>query len=127
MVVDDDKTFTSLLKTIFEMEGYQVVAVSRPEEVLPMARHVMPALLLMDVHAGRGNTLNVLRELRADPALNGMAIVMDSGLDCSAECLEAGANAFVLKPFRPTELIELVEQVLSQHNQDATEPCTGSQ
>ncbi|HEY68151.1 MAG TPA: DNA-binding response regulator, partial [Thermoflexia bacterium] len=48
LVVDDDKVFSGLLKTIFELEGYRAVIVLRPDEVVPTARRVKPVLVLMD-------------------------------------------------------------------------------
>lgn len=112
LVVDDDKTFTGLLKTVFELEGYQTVIVSSADAVLPAARASKPVLILMDVHAGRGDTLSVLRELRADEALKSVAVVMISGMDRADECLACGADRFLLKPFRPSELLAVVSELI---------------
>lgn len=117
VVVDDDQVFGGLLKTVLEFEGYQVVIVPWPDEVLSTVRQVMPVLVLMDVHTGRGDTLGVLRELRADERLNSLLVVMTSGMDRSAECLAAGADAFVLKPFSPSELLAKVADLIA--GQDA--------
>lgn len=114
IVVDDDETFSGLLKTVFELEGYQVVLVPHPGEVVPQVRAVRPVLLLMDVHTKKGDTLGVLRELRADESLNNVVIVMTSGMDRSAECLAAGADDFILKPFHPDELITMVKGLLAR-------------
>lgn len=114
IVVDDDQTFTGLLRTIFEMEGYQVVVISQPDQVVPTARLVRPILILMDVHTGRGSTLDVLRELRADETLQNVAVLMNSGMDRSTEYLAAGADAFILKPFRPSDLLTKVEKVIEK-------------
>jgi len=108
IVVDDDPTFCGLLKTVFELEGYQVALVPRPDDVVPAVRRVKPVLVLMDVHSGRGDTLSVLRELRADETLNTVPVVMTSGMDRSTECVAAGADVFILKPFRPSELLTVV-------------------
>jgi CheY-like chemotaxis protein len=113
VVVDDDQVFSGLLKTVFEFEGYQVVVVPWPDDVLPTVRQVKPALVLMDVHTGRGDTLGVLRELRADEALREVSVVMTSGMDRSAECLAAGAQAFVMKPFSPSELLTKVADLVA--------------
>lgn len=108
VVVDDDQVFTGLLKTVFEFEGYQVVVVPWPDDVVSTVRQVRPALVLMDVHTGCGDTLGVLRELRADEALKDVSVMMISGMDRAAECLDAGAHAFILKPFSPSELLTQV-------------------
>ena len=117
VVVDDDQVFGGLLKTVLEFEGYQVSVVPWPDDVLPAVRQLIPVLVLMDVHTGRGDTLGILREIRADATLNGLLVVMTSGMDRSAECLAAGANDFVLKPFSPSELLTKIADLIA--GQDA--------
>lgn len=114
LVVDDDKVFTTLLKTVFELEGYQAVVVNSQEDVVPTALQVKPALVMMDVHVSQGDTLGVLRELRADETLKAIPVVMTSGMDRSAECLTAGADLFMLKPFRPSELMTRVADLIQE-------------
>ena len=112
VVVDDDEVFGGLLKTVLELEGYRAVVVPWPDDVVPAVREVMPVLVLMDVHTGRGDTLGVVREMRADATLDGVVLVMTSGMDRSAECLAAGANDFILKPFSPTDLLARIADLI---------------
>lgn len=112
VVVDDDQVFCRLIRTVFELEGYQVMIVPDPGDVVPTVRQTEPALLLMDVHSGSGDTVGLLQELRADQAGETLPIVMTSGMDRSAECLAAGADDFILKPFRPAELLAMVEGMI---------------
>ena len=114
IVVDDDQTFCGLLKTVFELEGYQVVLEPNPHQVVPAVRRVNPVLLLMDVHSGHEDTLGVLGELRADEVLKGLPVVMTSGIDHAAECEAAGADVFILKPFRPSELLTIVADLINR-------------
>jgi DNA-binding response OmpR family regulator len=118
-VVDDDQVFCGLLKTVLELEGYKVMVVPRPDDVVPTVRQAMPVLVLMDVHTGRGDTLGVLRELRTDEALNNVLVVMTSGMDRSAECLAAGADDFILKPFSPSELLTKIADLIASSDSDA--------
>ena len=114
VVVDDDQVFSGLLKTVLELEGYQVELVPNPDDVVPAVRRIEPALVLMDVHTGHGDTLDVLRGLRSEEKLRRVPVVMTSGMERSAECLDAGANRFILKPFRPAELVALVAELINQ-------------
>lgn len=118
LVVDDDQVFSRLLRTILELEGYQVAAVTCREDVVPAVRQAKPSLVLMDVHVSRGDTLGVLRELRADETLKTMPVVMTSGMDCSDECLAAGADAFLLKPFRPSEALIVIADLINRQDID---------
>ncbi len=118
LVVDDDETISKLLKTVFELEGYQAAVVSRLDDVVPTVRRLKPALVLMDVHVLHGDTLDVLRELRSDEILKTVPVVMTSGMDRSAECLDAGADVFVLKPFRPSEVLTVVADLVNRKDTD---------
>ena len=115
LIVDDDRTFSGLLQTVFELEGHQAVVVTLREMIVQRAREIRPALILMDVHIAEGDTLSILRELRSDGELKSVPVVMTSGMDRSAECLAAGASRFVFKPFRPSELLEIVADLVSEN------------
>jgi CheY-like chemotaxis protein len=112
VVVDDDEIFCGLLKTVLEFEDYQVIVEPNPSQVMTTVRQAQPLLVLMDVHSEQGDTLSVLRALKADPALKAIPVVMASGMDRSDECTWAGASAFLLKPFRPDELTALVARLI---------------
>ena len=112
LIVDDDRTTAKLLVTLFELEGFEVQSHPRPDTVCELVRTLRPDACLIDCHLAARDGLAVLREIRADPDLSQVAVIMTSGLDRSAECLRDGANAFVLKPFPPSELIDTVRGVL---------------
>lgn len=116
IVVDDDEIFCGLLKTVLEFEEYQVIVEPSPDNVVAVTRQAQPLLVLMDVHSEHGDTLDVLRELKADETLGTVPVIMASGMDRSGECLKAGASAFILKPFRPDELIALIADVIAKTN-----------
>ena len=116
LILDDDKTFTGLLKTVFELEGYQAAVTTRLTDLMPVVRQVRPALLVMDIHVGQEDTLGALRELKSDEMIKTMPVIMTSGMDRSDECLNAGADAFILKPFRPTELLEIAERFIGEQD-----------
>jgi len=117
-VLDDDRTFRELLRTVFELEGYQAVIVPGPDDLVPMAYQTRPDLVLMDVHLLGGDTFGVLRQLREDEVLRDVPVVMTSGMDLRGECLDAGADAFLAKPFRPSELLALIGGMLDGQDED---------
>jgi DNA-binding response OmpR family regulator len=112
VVVDDDKVFRELLTTVLELEGHKAVAVTDPENIVATVRREEPALVLMDVHIGNQDTLGVLRELRSVEALSDIPVIMTSGMDRRHECLDAGADAFFFKPFRPSEMITKIKELI---------------
>ena len=112
VIVDDDRVFRELLKTVLQMEGYQPVACTQPDQVLDTVRAEQPALVLMDVHIHNQDTLGALRALKTAPEIADIPVVMTSGMDRADECLEAGADAFVLKPFRPSEMLDIISRLI---------------
>ncbi len=111
VVVDDDETFTQLLETMLRLEGYGSVAVTQPDQIVTTVRRKRPALVLMDIHIGDVDTVDVLRELKSDAALMTVPVIMTSGMDRGPECMDAGADAFFLKPFRPSELMATIREL----------------
>ena len=110
LIVDDDRTMVSLLKTLFEIQGYQVLTALQEDAVLASLRGDMPDVVFMDVFLSGLDGLDLLRQIRAAKDLEGLRVIMTSGMDVSDACLEAGANAFLLKPYTPDQLLELIQQ-----------------
>jgi CheY-like chemotaxis protein len=111
LIADDDKDMLGLLTTLLELEGDDVVSVTKPPQVLPTAREQQPDIILMDVHLSGGDTLDTLKSLKQDPELQGIPVLMASGTDMKRECLRLGAEGFILKPFRPSELLDYLNKL----------------
>lgn len=112
LIVEDDRATTGLLKTIFEMEGFKTSICPDPDRVLDTVRQDKPDVILMDYHLAETQSLGVLREIKGDQALAHIPVVMTSGLDRRLECQQAGADSFVLKPFRPAALMAEIRAVM---------------
>jgi DNA-binding response OmpR family regulator len=112
LVIDDDPQANHLLELLLELEGFEVILCPRAEKTLATARTEKPDVVLMDVHIGGHNGLDVLRELRLDPGLVRLPVVMYSGLNVEYECLQAGANAFLLKPYQQEELTSTLRKAM---------------
>lgn len=118
LVLDDDEIFTHLLETILKLEGYQPVVLAEPAELVNAVRQLNPALALLDVRFRDQRTFGVVRDLRADSDLPTVPILMTSGIDYRQESLEAGAEAFLLKPFAPKELISAIKSLIRRQDID---------
>ncbi|GAA5019939.1 hypothetical protein GCM10023258_08060 [Terrabacter aeriphilus] len=89
------------------VEDYDVVTVRDGVEALARLRSARPSIVLADVMMPRMDGLTLVREIRADPALRDLPVVLLSaraGVDASAAGLEHGADDYVVKPFQPREL-----------------------
>ena len=74
----------------------------------------MPRLVLMDLHMPRKSGIDVLREIRAEPALDGLKVVIFSSSDEPNEIVEAhdvGANSFICKPLTAVGMRDVIAQI----------------
>ena len=113
MLAEDDLTMIALLQTLLGMEGYQVVALSVDDDVLEAVRRDKPDVLLLDVHLAHLNGLDILDQIRAEDETRDLKIVMTSGLDLRIECIDRGANDFLLKPYMPDDLLDMLKRTLN--------------
>lgn len=110
MLVDDDDTMVRLLRTLLELDGFEVVSTTDPGLVLDQIRDHRPDAVVMDVYLAQADGVELLEQVRASPEIAAVPIIMTSGMDVSDRCMEAGANGFVLKPYSPPDLIAMIRQ-----------------
>jgi CheY-like chemotaxis protein len=109
LLAEDDATMVSLLKTLLKMEGYDVVALDVDSDVAAAVQHEKPHALFMDVHLGGQSGMKILQKIRKNRENADVRIIMTSGLNMKDECIRGGANAFLLKPFMPDDLIRALK------------------
>lgn len=112
VVVDDDPHMGRLLRILFELEGFEVVTAQRYQDILPTIQQAQPDAILMDVRVQGQETLDLVRQMRQEPGLKNTPVVMTSGMDYQKQCLDAGANCFLLKPFVPDEVVQTIDTLL---------------
>ncbi len=115
MLIEDDETMRLLLKTLLELENYEVIqpATTTEELLIRSVYEKKPDALLVDVHLKGINGINILSNLRGDPELNSLVIIMTSGMDMTEECLHNHADGFLLKPYMPDELLKILRGKLN--------------
>lgn len=113
LLAEDDFTMVSLLTTLLNMEGYDVVSLHADDDVLAGARTHMPDVLILDVHLFGQSGLEILRRMRESADLRGMRVLMSSGANVREECMNTGADGFLLKPYMPDDLFNLLRRVIA--------------
>jgi DNA-binding response OmpR family regulator len=113
MLIDDDRTTVSLLSTLLELDGFEVVDVPRGSMVMDKARNEKPDIFMVDFHLADMEGTDVIKNLRADPLFAHTPIVMSSGLNVEMEAQQAGANMFLTKPFEPSKLASIFNNLLA--------------
>ena len=117
IVVADDEYFISRsLSFIFEKEGYACSVASDGEAALGLVRQEKPDLVFLDIGMPKMDGYNVCREIRRDPDLKSIYIIMLTAMGQDVDqkaSLEAGANEYMLKPFNPRMIRERVAEILA--------------
>ena len=100
LVLDDDVDIGQMLQMMLEFKGYQVLAITRTDQLLPALNENQYDLLILDMLIGAENGCDVCRMLKSNPEFSGLPVLLFSALpDARASAMNAGANDFIAKPF----------------------------
>jgi DNA-binding response OmpR family regulator len=117
LIADDEQNIVISLEFLMKREGYEVLVAQDGAEAVDMIRAEMPDLVLLDVMMPRKTGFEVCQEVKADPALKSVSILMltAKGRDTEvAKGLALGADAYMTKPFSTKELVEKVRSLLQE-------------
>jgi DNA-binding response OmpR family regulator len=115
LVADDDEDVLSLVTTVLERAGHEVIAARDGAEALALAQQRRPDLAVLDVAMPQLDGLEVLRRLRRSRETAEVPVVLLSARAQESDVVlgyETGASAYVRKPFSPRELSERVAGLL---------------
>jgi two-component system phosphate regulon response regulator PhoB len=113
LIVDDEGNLRKLLAVTLGYGRYKQYFAVNGSEAMKIAREVRPNVIILDIMMpGSLNGLDVCRTLKNDPEFKDTYIVLLTALGQQSDReagLAAKADAYVVKPFSPIELIELIE------------------
>lgn len=112
LVVDRNPAVRELERFLLEQAGYTVEFASDGQEAFDRARAEHPYLLVTEILVPKLDGLTLCRKLRADPATRAIRVIVFSHLDAADRALEAGADAFIAKPFSAETLIGAVKELI---------------
>ena len=112
LIAEDDPNMLSLLGTLLELEGYEVCYYKETTPILKTVEAEQPQALLMDIHLSNENGLEVAQQIRRNSAVKGTRIILQSGMDLSDASIAAQADVFILKPYMPEVLLDLIKGLL---------------
>jgi DNA-binding response OmpR family regulator len=115
LVADDEPNIVISLEFLMKQAGFEVRTVEDGEAALEAVAEDPPDLILLDVMMPRKDGYEVCETIRANPAWNGVRIIMltAKGRDIEREKgLAVGADDYITKPFATQELVEKVSEIL---------------
>jgi response regulator NasT len=116
VVIAEDEAIVRLdLKEILEEEGYEVVAeTGRGDEVADLVRTHRPDLAILDVKMPGSDGITAAREINADRLCAVLILTAFSQRDLIEQARNAGALAYLVKPFQKSELLPAIEMALGR-------------
>jgi two-component system response regulator MtrA len=108
LVVDDDASLSEMLSLVLRQEGFESRLVDRGDDALAAFHDYKPDLVLLDLMLPGKDGIDVCKEIRAE---SGLPIVMLTAKGDTIDVvlgLESGADDYIVKPFKPKELIARV-------------------
>lgn len=119
MVVDDDQDLAEMLGIVLNGVGMEVDLVSRGDEAVEVFKNSQPDLVLLDIMLPGTDGIEVCREIRKQSTR--VPIVMltaKSDTHDIVKGLEAGADDYMVKPFKPSELVARIRTRLRRVSGD---------
>ncbi|UCC63092.1 MAG: response regulator [Anaerolineae bacterium] len=116
LVAEDDKDIRELIFFTLRLAGYDVWTASDGVEAIELAQEILPDLILMDVRMPRMTGYAACEIIKQKESLQDIPIVFLSAKGQEAEIqqgIDVGAEAYILKPFAPVELMSQVKELLS--------------
>ena len=120
LVVDDDPALAEMLTIVLRGEGFDTAVVGDGTRALPAVRELKPDVVLLDLMLPGMNGIDVCRAIRTE---SGVPIVMLTAKTDTVDIvlgLESGADDYVVKPFKPKELIA---RIRARVRRTETEPA----
>ncbi len=105
LVVDDDAALAEMLSIVLRQEGFDSLTVSRGDLAMAAVRDYKPDVILLDLMLPGRDGIDVCKEIRTE---SGIPIVMLTAKGDTVDIvvgLESGADDYVVKPFKPKELV----------------------
>ncbi len=118
LIVDDDKAILKSLKDILESEGYSVDTAETGREAIKKSEAQFYNLALLDIKLPDMEGTKLLTKMhRATPRMMKIMVTGHASLENAVESLNLGADAYIVKPVNPENLLKVVEEKLREQKE----------
>src|SRR4051812_22309437 len=122
LVVDDDASLAKMLSIVLRQEGFDSELCGRGDKALGVFHDYRPDLVLLDLMLPGRDGIEVCKQIRAE---SGVPIVMLTAKGDTVDVvvgLESGADDYVVKPFKPKELVARIRARVRRNDTAGGDP-----
>ena len=116
LVADDEPAIIRMVRRVVQ-EKYHILEAENGREAVIIAREEKPDIILMDMMMPEMDGLTACAELKKDEATCSIPVIMLTGVgfDLNAKLADTlGADGYIVKPFKPKELLEAIASLLEK-------------
>lgn len=117
LVIDDDPTFQDLMQRFLSQEGFQIISARNATEALKLARELDPDLITLDVMMPQQDGWSVLMQLKSDPDLARIPVLMLTMVDNKEMGYALGAADCFVKPLNRKQVSSAVRKYCITHRE----------
>jgi CheY-like chemotaxis protein len=118
LIIEDEEDAAELFAEMMRVSGYRVLKTSKSTPAISMMIAEKPDIVLLDIMMPEISGLDILRQMRRDPALANIPVIVITAKSMPADIkngMEAGASTYLTKPVGYLELKEAVERSLTNN------------
>lgn len=113
LAVDDNRDYLEIITAALQSDRHQIITATNGAEALELARKHHPQVIVLDVVMPEMDGWSVLQELKTDPQLRNIPVVLLTCIDDKRLGYTMGAAEYITKPVPPTELRKTIDRLLT--------------
>jgi two-component system cell cycle response regulator DivK len=117
LYVEDNEFNLKIVRQLLSRTSYRLIEAMDGEQGVATAQSELPDLILMDIQLPKLSGLDATRRLRADPKTGHIPIIVITSFALSGDSeksKDAGASAYLAKPYSPRELLQMIRKLVPE-------------